>query len=127
MARAIVGLLFAWGALALAGAARAEDGACADPQGGPTFANTRWEGTSTWEGQPPNPMSLFLRADCKVEYTTRGRTFASGRWVQRGSLIEWDMNDHFAVYLGQAGLGQMGGVMYNRRGQQGTWRFRQTD
>lgn len=110
-----------------AGAALAAGSDCADPAGGSSFANTRWTGTSQWEGLEASPMTLFLRQDCVVEYVSRGVTYANGTWVQRGELIEWQSNDHFAVYVGQAGLGQIGGVMYNRRGQQGVWRFKRAD
>lgn len=110
-----------------AGSALAADSDCADPAGGPSFANTRWTGTSEWEGLEANPMTLFLRQDCVVEYVSKGVAYTNGTWVQRGNLIEWQSNDHFAVYVGQAGLGQIGGVMYNRRGQHGVWRFKRAD
>ena len=113
--------------LASAGAVQAAETTCADPAGGPSYANTRWTGTSEWDGAEPNPMTLFLRQDCVVEYVSKGVTYENGAWVQRGNLIEWQSNDHFAVYVGQAGLGQIGGVMYNRRGQQGVWRFKRAD
>lgn len=115
-------VLLVWG-----GGATAAETICADPAGGPSFANTRWAGTSEWEGADPNAMTVFLRSDCVVEYTSRGVTYANGSWVQRGSLVEWQSNDRFAVYVGQIGLGQMGGVMYNRRGQHGVWRFKRAD
>lgn len=110
-----------------AGAVQAAEATCADPAGGPSYANTRWTGTSEWDGADANPMTLFLRQDCVVEYVSKGVTYENGSWVQRGNLIEWQSNDHFAVYVGQAGLGQIGGVMYNRRGQQGVWRFKRAD
>lgn len=110
-----------------AGAALAAESGCADPAGGSSFANTRWTGTSEWEGLEASPMTLFLRQDCIVEYVSKGVAYTNGTWVQRGELIEWQSNDHFAVYVGQAGLGQIGGVMYNRRGQHGVWRFKRAD
>lgn len=125
--RHLLGVVLSGALLAFAGAASAKEASCADPAGGPSFANTRWVGTSEWDGVEPNAMTLFLRGDCAVEYTSRGVTYANGSWVQRGSLIEWQSNDHFAVYVGQAGLGQIGGVMYNRRGQKGVWRFKRAD
>jgi hypothetical protein len=125
--RHLLGVVLSGALLALAGAASAQEASCADPAGGPSFANTRWVGTLEWDGLEPRSMSLFLRGDCAVEYTSGDRTFSNGSWVQRGSLIEWESNDHFAVYVGQAGLGQIGGVMYNRRGQKGVWRFKRAD
>jgi hypothetical protein len=125
--RLLLGAVFSSALLMFSGAASAAETDCADPAGGPSFANTRWSGTSEWEGVAPNPMTLFLRQDCVVEYVSRGVTYTNGTWVQRGNLIEWQSNDHFAVYVGQAGLGQIGGVMYNRRGQQGVWRFKRAD
>lgn len=110
-----------------AGAAQAAGPGCADPAGGPSFANTRWIGTAEWDGLGASPMTLFLRQDCVVEYATRGATYANGTWVQRGGLIEWQSNDHFAVYVGQAAPDQIGGAMYNRRGQHGVWRFKRAD
>lgn len=125
--RLLLGAVLSSAVLLVSGAASAAETACADPAGGPSFANTRWSGTSEWEGVAANPMTLFLRQDCVVEYVSRGVTYTNGTWVQRGNLIEWQSNDHFAVYVGQAGLGQIGGVMYNRRGQQGVWRFKRAD
>lgn len=125
--RLLLGAVFSSALLMFSGAASAAETDCTDPAGGPSFANTRWSGTSEWEGVAPNPMTLFLRQDCVVEYVSRGVTYTNGTWVQRGNLIEWQSNDHFAVYVGQAGLGQIGGVMYNRRGQQGVWRFKRAD
>ena len=127
MMRLLLGAVVAAAVLASAGGALAAETACADPSGGPSFANTRWSGASEWDGVEPNPMTLFLRQDCVVEYTSRGVTYANGTWVQRGNLISWESNDHFAIYVGQAGLGQIGGVMYNRRGQHGVWRFKRAD
>ena len=125
--RMLFGAMLAAAMLASAGAAGAAETACADPAGGPSYANTRWTGTADWDGADANPMALFLRQDCVVEYISKGVTYTNGVWVQRGSLIEWQSNDHFAVYVGQAGLGQIGGVMYNRRGQHGVWRFKRAD
>ncbi|MBI5939542.1 MAG: hypothetical protein HY859_03860 [Caulobacterales bacterium] len=125
--RTLLGAMLSVVLLASAGIARAAEANCADPAGGPSYANTRWTGASEWDGLSPNPMTLFLRGDCVVEYTSKGETFANGTWVQRGNLIEWQANDHFAVYIGQAGLGQIGGVMYNRNGLRGTWRFKRSD
>ena len=113
--------------LASAGAVQAAEANCADPAGGASYANTRWSGVSEWDGLEPNNMTLFLRQDCVVEYVSKGVAYTNGTWVQRGNLIEWQSNDHFAVYVGQAGLGQIGGVMYNRRGQHGVWRFKRAD
>jgi hypothetical protein len=125
--RLLPGALLSAALLTWGGGVLAAEPACADPAGGQSFANTRWTGTSEWEGVDPNPMTVFLRADCIVEYTSRGVTHANGSWVQRGSLVEWQSNDRFAVYVGQIGPAQMGGVMYNRRGQQGVWRFKRAD
>ena len=125
--RMLLGAMVAAAVLASAGAVQAAEPTCADPAGGPSYANTRWSGTSEWDGVEPNPMTLFLRQDCVVEYTSKGVTYANGTWVQRGNLMTWESNDHFAVYVGQAGLGQIGGVMYNRRGQHGVWRFKRAD
>lgn len=125
--RLLLGAALSAVVLASGGAARAAATDCADPAGGPSYANTRWAGTAEWEGVEANAMTLFLRQDCVVEYVSRGVTYTNGTWVQRGNLIEWQSNDHFAVYVGQAGLGQIGGVMYNRRGQQGAWRFKRAD
>lgn len=125
--RSLLGALLSVAALVWAGAANAAEPACVDPAGGQSVANTRWQGTSDWEGADPNPMTLFLRGDCVVEYVSRGVTYANGRWIQRGSLIQWQTNDHFAIYVGQGGLGQMGGVMYNRQGKRGEWRFKRAD
>lgn len=127
MNRLLLGALAASSVLATTGVALAAESTCADPAGGPAYANTRWAGTTEWEGLPPNPMTLFLREDCVVEYVSKGVTYTNGTWVQRGNLIEWQSNDRFAVYVGQAGLGQIGGVMYNRRGQNGAWRFKRAD
>ncbi|MDO8295263.1 MAG: hypothetical protein Q7T19_02365 [Caulobacter sp.] len=125
--RLMLGAALSAALLMSAGAVRAAESACADPAGGPSFANTRWTGTTEWEGLEVSPMTLFLRQDCVVEYVSKGLTYTNGTWVQRGALIEWQSNDHFAVYVGQAGLGQIGGVMYNRRGQHGVWRFKRAD
>jgi len=125
--RHLLAIMLSGAVLAGAGAASAREASCADPAGGPSFANTRWVGTLDWDGLESRTMTLFLRGDCKVEYTTRDQTFSNGSWVQRGNLIEWESNDHFAVYVGQAGLGQIGGVMYNRRGLKGVWRFKRAD
>ena len=127
MKRLLVGALAAASVLAWSGVAAAAESTCADPAGGPSYANTRWSGTSEWDGLEANPMTLFLREDCVVEYVSKGVAYTNGSWVQRGNLIEWQSNDHFAVYVGQAGLGQIGGVMYNRRGQHGVWRFKRAD
>ena len=127
MMRMLLGAMLSVLLLASAGATRAAETSCSDPAGGPSYANTRWTGSSEWDVLGPNPMTLFLRGDCVVEYTSKGVTYANGTWVQRGNLIEWESNDHFAVYVGQAGLGQIGGVMYNRRGQHGVWRFKRAD
>lgn len=125
--RLLLGAVLSAVVLASGGVVQAAEADCADPAGGPSYANTRWAGTTEWEGVEANPMTLFLRQDCVVEYVSRGVTYTNGTWVQRGNLIEWQSNDHFAVYVGQAGLGQIGGVMYNRRGQQGAWRFKRAD
>lgn len=125
--RLLLGAVLSAVVLASGGVVQAAEADCADPAGGPSYANTRWAGTAEWEGVEANPMTLFLRQDCVVEYVSRGVTYTNGTWVQRGNLIEWQSNDHFAVYVGQAGLGQIGGVMYNRRGQQGAWRFKRAD
>lgn len=127
MKRLWVGALAAASVAAWSGGALAADSSCADPAGGPSYANTRWSGTSEWDGLEANPMTLFLREDCVVEYVSKGVAYTNGTWIQRGNLIEWQSNDHFAVYVGQAGLGQIGGVMYNRRGQHGVWRFKRAD
>lgn len=127
MKRLLLGAMAALSVLAGSGVASAADSTCADPAGGPSYANTRWAGTSEWEGLGASPMTMFLREDCVVEYVARGVTYTNGTWVQRGNMIEWQSNDYFAVYLGQAGLGQIGGVMYNRRGQLGVWRFKRAD
>ena len=37
-------------------------------------------------------MSLLLRGDCVVEYTSKGVTYANGSWVQRGDLIEFSFD-----------------------------------
>lgn len=127
MMRLLLGAMLSAAVLASASGVQAAEATCADPAGGTSYANTRWSGTSEWDGVEPNPMTLFLRQDCVVEYTSRGVTYANGTWVQRGNLISWESNDHFAIYVGQAGLGQIGGVMYNRRGQHGVWRFKRAD
>lgn len=127
MMRLLLGAMLSAAVLTSAGAVQAAEATCVDPAGGPSYANTRWSGTSEWDGVEPNPMTLFLRPDCVVEYTSKGVTYANGTWVQRGNLMTWESNDHFAVYVGQAGLGQIGGVMYNRRGQHGVWRFKRAD
>ena len=127
MKRLLLGALASASVLAWSGVAAAAESACADPEGGASYANTRWSGTFEWEGLEANPVTLFLREDCVVEYTSKGATYTNGAWVQRGNLIEWQSNNYFAVYVGQAGLGQIGGVMYNRRGQHGSWRFKRAD
>ena len=127
MKRLLLGALASASILASAGVAQAAESSCADPEGGASYANTRWAGTTEWEGLAANPMTLFLREDCVVEYVSKGVSYSNGTWVQRGALVEWQSNDHFAVYVGQAGLGQIGGVMYNRRGQKGLWRFKRVD
>ena len=127
MMRMLLGAMLSAAVLTSAGAVQAAEATCADPAGGASYANTRWTGTSEWDGVEANPMSLFLRQDCVVEYSSKGVTYANGTWVQRGNLMTWESNDHFAVYVGQAGLGQIGGVMYNRRGQHGVWRFKRAD
>jgi len=113
--------------MALAGTAGAAEPGCIDPAGGASLADTRWTGTSEWQGLAANPMTLHLRPDCTVEYVSKGVTYANGTWLQRGALVEWQANDRFAVYVGQVGEGQIGGVMYNRRGQTGVWRFKRAD
>lgn len=125
--RLLLGAMLSAAFLASAGAACAAETSCSDPAGGAAYANTRWTGAAEWDGLEANPMTLFLRGDCVVEYTSKGVTYTNGSWVQRGNLMEWESNDHFAVYVGQAGLGQIGGVMYNRRGQHGVWRFKRAD
>lgn len=125
--RMLLGAMLSVLLLASSGVVQAAETGCSDPAGGPSYANTRWTGSAEWDGLDPNPMTLFLRGDCVVEYASKGVTYANGTWVQRGSLIEWQSNDHFAVYVGQAGRGQIGGVMYNRRGQHGVWRFKRAD
>ncbi|MDO9222431.1 MAG: hypothetical protein Q7U20_01815 [Caulobacter sp.] len=125
--RLLLGTMLSAALLMSAGTAQAADMTCADPSGGPDFANTRWAGAAEWDGVAANPMSVFLRQDCVVEYVSRGVTYTNGTWVQRGSMIEWQSNDHFAVYVGQADPEQLAGVMYNRRGQKGVWRFKRAD
>lgn len=125
--RLLLGAMLSAAVLASPVAARAAVADCSDPAGGPSYANTRWTGASEWDGLEPNPMSLLLRGDCVVEYTSKGVTYANGSWVQRGDLIEWQANDHFAVYIGQAAPEQIGGVMYNRNGKRGVWRFKRAD
>lgn len=125
--RLLLGAALSGALLMSAGAVQAADLACADPSGGPDFANTRWAGTTEWEGVPASALSIFLRQDCVVEYVSRGVTYTNGTWVQRGSMVEWQSNDHFAVYVGKADADQLDGVMYNRRGQKGAWRFKRAD
>lgn len=125
--RKLLGAMLSAALLAPAGAAQAAETSCADPAGGASYANTRWTGTAEWDGVTANPMTLFLRGDCVVEYTSKGATYANGSWVQRGALIEWQANDHHAVYIGQADPREIGGVMYNRNGLRGVWRFKRAD
>ena len=125
--RMLLGAMLSAALLASAGAAHAAETSCADPAGGASYANTRWTGATEWDGLEANPMTLFLRGDCVVEYTSKGVTYTNGAWIQRGALVEWQANDHYAVYVGQAGLGQIGGVMYNRSGLRGVWRFKRAD
>lgn len=125
--RLLLGAMLSAALLMSVGVAQAAEADCADPAGGASYANTRWTGTTEWDGLEANPMTLFLREDCAVEYTSKGVTYTNGAWVQRGNLIEWQANDHFAIYVGQAGPGQIGGVMYNRNGLHGTWRFKRAD
>jgi len=54
--------------------------------------------------------------------------FASGALRTLATSLMKIANDVRWLASGpRAGLGQMSGVMYNRRGQQGTWRFKRTD
>ncbi|MDQ0465047.1 hypothetical protein QO010_002831 [Caulobacter ginsengisoli] len=96
---------------------------CADPSAEFNLSGTTWTGYVRWDDGETHTLKLKLRADCVAEYSYDGNTYTNGRWVQRGSLIEWDTNDHYAVYLGEASAASIGGVIYNRAHDHGSWVF----
>lgn len=114
--------------LLLSGAAAAQsDGSCAGAGETATLAGTRWSGTFTWEGDPAVAQTMTLLPNCVVKYSYKGATYTNGRWLQRGKMISWDTNDHFAIYLGYSNGDEIGGVMANQNGDNGVWSFKRAD
>ena len=70
---------------------------------------------------------MRFRPDCVLEYSYAGATYTNGRWLQRGSLVLWDTNDHYAVYLGVIADARMYGTMTNQNGDTGIWMFTPAD
>ncbi len=110
-------LTFAAAAPALAGSPCSDRSASFDATG------THWIGIARWDDGDNNTIKLTLLADCVAEYSYDGETYTNGHWLQRGSLIEWETNDHYAVYLGEAIASSLGGVMYNKTHDHGSWVF----
>lgn len=108
----------------LAGAAApALAAGCADPSAKFNLSGTNWIGIARWDDGETHTIKLKLRSDCVAEYSYDGQTYTNGRWLQRGDLIEWDTNDHYAVYLGNASSQSLGGVIYNKAHDHGSWTF----
>ncbi len=110
-------------ALFACAAAPALAAGCADSSADTNLSGTKWIGIARWDDGDTHTIKLKLRSDCVAEYTYDGTTYTNGVWVQRGSLIEWNTNDHYAVYLGEAGADSLGGVIYNKAHDHGSWVF----
>ena len=115
--------ILAVAALFVCAAAPALAAGCADPSASTNLSGTRWKGYVRWDDGETHVVTLKLRSDCVAEYGYDGATYTNGKWVQRGSLIEWDTNDHYAVYLGEADVKSIGGVIYNKAHDHGSWVF----
>lgn len=115
-------------ALLLSGAAVAQSGnSCGRDGEYASLSGSRWVGTFTWDGDPPVTQTMTLLPSCVLKYGYKGATYTNGRWLQRGSMVVWDTNDHYAVYLGRIDGRRMSGVMNNENGDAGTWSFKRAD
>ncbi len=92
-----------------------------------SLTGTSWKGTFTWSGDPAVAQTMTLLPDCTVKYSYKGSTYTNGRWLQRGDMVMWNTNDHFAIYLGFVTGGELGGTMANQNGAYGSWTFKRAD
>lgn len=88
-----------------------------------SVAETRWAGRAAWDDGETRDWTLYFRSDGVLIYAYDGNTYDNGRWRQREMLINFDTNQYFALYVGHVYGSEMQGVMYNLRGQRGSFRF----
>lgn len=125
--RLMLGIALA-ASLLLAGGASAQSGkGCGRPGEPATLTGSSWTGTFTWNGDPAVTQTMTLLPDCTLKYSYKGTTYTNGRWLQRGDMVMWNTNDHFAIYLGFVTGGEMGGTMANQNGSYGAWTFKRAD
>lgn len=96
---------------------------CRDSSADKDLSGTHWIGLARWDDGDINSIKVTFRPDCTVEYSYDGSTYTNGRWVQRGQLIEWNTNDYYAVYIGNTDGKSVGGVIYNKTHDHGSWVF----
>lgn len=89
------------------------------------LANTRWNGSASFDGGVILPLNnVQFRSDGVVVYTDDLGTWENGRWRQRELLVTFEMNDYFVHFTGLEDDGNtITGHVYNMRGERGTWRL----
>jgi len=56
-----------------------------------------------------------------LRYQSNGKTYDNGRWVQTGTKVAIDMNDHYADYDGTIEGDSISGTAHNKPGASWTW------
>lgn len=84
--------------------------------------DTVWTGRAVWKDGDTYDWTLTFRKDGVLAYSYRGSNYDNGAWFQRGTRVDFSMNNHYADYTGRLSGDTISGTQKNSVKNTGTWK-----